>query len=459
MSIIQNALSGSLAAQAALNTASQNIANVMTPGYTRQGVLLAAAKPSQAGGLGAGDGVRVPSLIRFSDDYKTLQLWQAGSELGRREAVQPYLTQLEQVMGDEASSLNAGMDSFFGALNAASVEPTSSPLRRQIVTAADALAQRFNSLDQVLGQQRASINQQRLSSVAQINTLTAGIAALNREVAATRASGLNPSGLIDERDQKIDALAGLVGVQVVEQADGTRSVSLRGGQPLVVGMDAATLSVQGQPDGSQKLTLSFAKESFTLGTSGLGGPLGGLDEFEQKILQPLRESVRDMAGELSSRFNAQLAAGFAADGSAGAPLFSFDATSAGGLLQVDTTLSADDLGFSSNASQPGNSDNLLALIALKQQPVSVGSLGNVLLGDAYTQLVGRLGMDSQQNQAALKTAETVRNQAQESWKSSSGVNSDEEAINLMQYQQMYQANMKVVAVANQLFDSTLAMLG
>ncbi|MCW7536544.1 flagellar hook-associated protein FlgK [Aquabacterium sp. A7-Y] len=458
MSIIQNALSGSLAAQAALNTASQNIANVMTPGYTRQGVLLVAAKPSQAGSMGAGDGVKVPALQRFSDGYKSLQLWNAASELGQRESVQPYLGQLEQVMGDEASSLNAGLDQFFGALNAASVEPTSSPLRRQIVTAADALAQRFNSLHQVLSNQRASIYQQRLASVAQINTLSVDIAALNREISATRASGLNPSGLMDERDQKIDALAGQVGIQVVEQADGSRNVLLRSGQPLVVGNAASTIVAQGQPDGTQKLVLSFASESFTLATDRLGGPLGGLQDFEQRVLGPLVASVREMAEAISTRFNDQLAAGYAMDGSAGAPLFSFDASAADGLLQVDTSLSADALGFSADPAQPGNSDNLLELIELRQQPVTLSSLGDVLLRDAYTQLVGKIGTDSQQNQTALKTAQTVRNQAEESWKSTSGVNSDEEAINLMQYQQMYQANMKVIAVANQLFDSTLAML-
>lgn len=82
----------------------------------------------------------------------------------------------------------------------------------------------------------------------------------------------------------------------------------------------------------------------------------------------------------------------------------------------------------------------------------------MLLGDAYTQLTSRLAMGSQQNQASLSTAQTVRNQAESSWKSTSGVNQDEEAINLMQYQQMYQANMKVIAVANELFDSTLSMM-
>jgi flagellar hook-associated protein 1 FlgK len=80
----------------------------------------------------------------------------------------------------------------------------------------------------------------------------------------------------------------------------------------------------------------------------------------------------------------------------------------------------------------------------------------VSLADAVTQLVAQVGMQSQQNTAALATAQTVRNQAEENWKSTSGVNLDEEAANLIQFQQMYQANMKVIAVANELFDSTLA---
>ena len=82
-----------------------------------------------------------------------------------------------------------------------------------------------------------------------------------------------------------------------------------------------------------------------------------------------------------------------------------------------------------------------------------------LLSDADTQLVGKLGVISQGNQADLKTAETMRKHAQEDWQSTSGVNQDEEAINLVEYQNMYQANMKVMTVANALFDATLAMMG
>jgi flagellar hook-associated protein 1 FlgK len=344
-------------------------------------------------------------------------------------------------------------------LNAASVDPTSSPLRQQIITSADALAQRFNSLTQLLSNQRQALAQQRGTTITQINTISGDIAELNRQIAATQGTGVNPSALIDARDSKIDELAGMVAVQVVDQADGTRSVSLRGGQPLVVGARAATLSATTNPDGSQTLQVAFASESFTLPKSNLGGELGGMDDYENKTLSPIIQSVSDMSEQLADAVNTQLAAGFAPDGTPGTPLFEFDATTAIGMLRVAPGIQADQLAFSSVPTEAGNSTNLLALVGLRTQPVTLPGLGSVSLADATTQLVAKLGMDSAQNQAAMETAQTVRNQAEESWKSTSGVNTDEEAINLMQYQQMYQANMKVIAVANELFDSTLAILG
>jgi len=464
MSIINNALTGAHAAQIALNTTSQNIANVMTPGYTRQGTLLVSQRATQAGQVSPGDGVKVPSLIRFSDGYKSLQMWQAASELSQRSIPQPYLTQLEQVMGDDTSSINNGLDGFFGALNAASVEPTSMPLRQQVIMSAQALAQRFSGLNQVLSNQQTSISQQRISTVEQINTVSTSVADLNHDIAIAQATGTNASSLIDARDQKIDELASLVAVQVVDQPDGSRSVSMREGQPLVVGGRASTLSIETNPDGSQTLKLAFASEAFTITSNRLGGQLGGLDDFERNVLSPLRQSVTDLASAVADKVNTQLAAGYTLGGASptpappNGPLFQFDSSGSTGVLSVLDGVLAADLAFSSDATKPGNSDNLLAVIALKGQPITVGSLGSVLMGDANTQLIGQVAMQSQQNQASLATAGTVRNQAEESWKSTSGVNKDEEAVSLMQYQQMYQANLKVIAVANELFDSTLAMM-
>lgn len=454
MSIINNALSGSLAAQAALNTTSQNIANLQTKGYTRQGVILHAIAPA-TGTSGAGFGVEVSKLIRFSDSYKSQQLWRANSDLGERTQSQPYLTQLERVMGDEQTSLSQGIDQFFRALNAAGVDPVSTPLRQQVVTAANAMAQNFNSIYAVTRNQQLSVNQQRDAILPQLNTLTANIATLNKKITNAASLGTNTSGLVDERDQAIDSLAQLVQIEVIEQPDGSRTVSLRGGQPLVDGSLSSTLSMNNAST-PPVLELKFAQNTFALDDTKLGGQLGGLSDFEKNTLQPLQASIIDLAQQLANKVNAQQALGFDPAGNAGIPLFTLAATGSAGILQLATGFQASDLAFSSDGT-PGDSGNLQAMIDIKNQPVTLTSIGSVLIGDADTQLVGKLGIDSSQNQTLLQTASTIRQQAEDDWAATSSVNKDEEAINLVEFQNMYQANMKVIAVANTLFDATLQM--
>ena len=101
----------------------------------------------------------------------------------------------------------------------------------------------------------------------------------------------------------------------------------------------------------------------------------------------------------------------------------------------------------------------MAITAISSQSLNVTGLGSVLVSDADTQLVGKLAVDSQQNKGALDTYQSMRDQAEADWQSTSGVNQDEEAVHLVEYQNMYQANMKVMSVANALFDATLAMMG
>jgi flagellar hook-associated protein 1 FlgK len=456
MSILNNALSGALASQLALSASSQNIANLQTKGYTRQAALLTAAAPS-AGSNGAGTGVRVNTLLRFSDNYKTQQLWRTNSELGERSQTQPYMTQLEQVMGDEQSNLSSGIDKFFASLNAvAGVDPTSTPLRQQVVTTGGLLAQRFNSLNNVFNAQLQSVRQQRSAIVDSANSAIATIAALNGQIANAQATGTNASTLIDARDQAIDSLASGMALEVSDQPDGTRNVSLKTGQSLVLGGVAGTLQASGGL--SQTFTLSFAGTSFTLDTARAGGQLGGLSSYEQNTLLPLQAGVAEMAQQLADKVNTQLAEGYAMDGSAGKPMFVYTPGSSSNMLQVADGFQTGDLAFSGDGTA-GDTGNLQKLVGIANQTITLGALGTVMIGDADTQLVGKLAVESSQNQAALATARTMRDGADADWQSTSGVNQDEEAINLVEYQNMYQANMKVISVANALFDATLAMMG
>jgi flagellar hook-associated protein 1 FlgK len=456
MSILNNALSGALASQLALSASSQNIANLQTKGYTRQSALLSAVAPA-AGANQAGNGVRVTSLLRFSDNYKTQQLWRTNSELGARQQSQPYLTQLEQVMGDDESNLSSGIDNFFSALNAvAGVDPTSTPLRQQVVTAGNLVAQRFNSMNNVFNTQLQSIRQQRSAIVDSANSSIAAIAKLNAQIANANATGNNASSLVDARDQAIDSLASQMALEVSDQPDGTRNVSLKTGQSLVLGSVAGTLSVTGAAD--QAFSLSFAGTTFDLDPARAGGQLGGLSTYANETLLPMQQGVAEMAKQLADKINTQLGAGYAMDGSAGKPMFVYNPGSTSNMLQVANGFQTADLAFSSDGT-PGDTGNLQRLVAIKNQAITLAGLGTVLIGDADTQLVGKLAVDSQQNQGALATAQTMRDQANANWQSTSGVNQDEEAVNLVEYQNMYQANMKVMSVANALFDATLAMMG
>jgi flagellar hook-associated protein 1 FlgK len=455
MSITYNALSGAQAAQAAINTVSQNIANSKTQGYTRQGVLL---QTSSAGAttISAGNGVTVGSLLRFSDSYKSQQMWRSNSELGKLTQVQPYLTQLEKVMNNSTSSISYGLDNFFKALNAAAVDPTSSPLRQQVISSADSMSKQINSIYNLTSNQMLSSQQQSTAILPSLNESLASIASLNAQIVQVGANGTNTSAMVDQRDLLIDSVSAQVATEVVYNPNGTVNLSLKSGQPLVAADIAAKLAYEA-PGGIPTLTLSFTNTKFKLDDTQVGGQVGGLADFRANTLKPLQESIADIAREFSTSFNNTLKAGSKPDGTDGTALFVFNDSSTTSLLSVDPNFTTSDLAFAARGEPAGDNTNLQALIAIKSQSIPVGSLGNVLLSDADTQLVGKLAIQSQQNQAQLKTATTIRQQAEDDWTSTSGVNVDEEGINLIEFQNMYQANMKVISVANTLFESTLQM--
>ena len=428
MTIINNALSGALAAQVAISASSQNIANLQTKGYTRQGALLAAVGPD-ASGRSAGGGVQVSSLLRFSDNYKSQAMWRAASEQGLYSQSQPYLTQLESVMSDEDASISAGIDKFFQALNAVAGDPGSTPLR-----------------------------QQRSAIVDSANAQIATIARLNQQITETRATGASVSALIDTRDQAIDDLAGKMALEVQDNPDGSRDVSLKSGQALVLGSMHGRLSAAATATSPQEFRLEFAGTSYGLDATKMGGQLGGLAQYETNTLLKLQADTAELAQQVASRVNAQLASGFKPDGAVGSALLVYTPGSGSDMLKVVSGFKAEELAFSADG-QPGDTRNLQKLVAIRNQSVTLPTLGTMLLSDADTQIVAKLAVDSQLNKAALKTSSTVRTQAVDDWQSTSGVNQDEEAVNLVEYQNMYQANMKVISVANALFDATLAMMG
>ncbi|MHA6965191.1 flagellar hook-associated protein FlgK [Zobellella denitrificans] len=440
MAMINNALSGLLASQTALNTMSQNVANVNVPGYSRQEVQLSAR---QAGfGVMGGNGVQVTGLRRVTDDFLAVQLWRAESDAGYRSQVSAYLDQMETVLGSQDSSLLPGLNNFFAALHSAAETPQSIAPRQQIIASAGALAQRFNHLAAQLDAQQRRVLDQADAVNSQANSLLAQVAELNDQIKKVGAKGGNTGILEDSRDETLRRLSELVEIRTSRQQDGTVNVSLSLGQPLVLGNQAARIERQ-----DQDISVHFGNQVFPL-DGGTGGSLGGLVLHLHQQLQPSREELNRIAADLATRINDQLALGEDLDGQPGRPLFSLEAGDAAGSIRVADGLRAEELALSgTSAAGPGNNDNLRALLALEDDSY-----------EAFRTLVGELAITSAQWQADAAAARNIRAEAQARRDGVSGVNLDEEAMNMMTYTQHYQANAKVISTADQLFNTLLNMM-
>lgn len=454
MSILgQIGYSGVRASQIALSATGQNIANVNTPGFSR----LAPDLHSLGGqtSVSIGGGVQVSSIRRLSNDFQNQQLWRASTDKNYFNTNQQYLTALEGLIDSEGSSVSVGLDNFFAALSEASSTPESIALRQQIIGEAKQLAQRFNGLNSNIGTQLNALQGQRVAMTSEINGLSGNIAELNAQIREMESSGRDTATLRDYRENLVKDLSQYAGIRVQEAPDGTLSVSLANGQPLVAGATAGQLKVNENLAGEQEMTLVFAKTTFPLTQQGLGGSLGSLYDMEYGALRPAQQDLHDMAKALSERVNDTLAGGTDINGNPGQALFVHNPGSTSGMLEVKA-LAAAELAFSSVAGEVGNNKTLLQLLDLKSQGINVAG-NTVPLNDAYAGLVGRVASASRQNQADLSAATTVAEQAQAQRDSVSAVNLDEEAVNLMAYEQAYQANMKVISTSNDLFNAVLAM--
>lgn len=439
MAMINNGLSGLLASQTALNTMSQNVANVNVPGYSRQEVQLTARQTGF--GVMGGSGVQVTGLRRVADDFLTGQLWRAESEAGRHGQVSDYLGQLETLLGSKDSSLLPGLNQFFAALHSAAETPQSIAPRQQIIAASEALSQRFNHLGNQIDAQERRVLDQLDASNSQANSLLEQVATLNEKIKAIGAQGGSVGILEDKRDETLRELSQLVEVRSTRQQDGTLNVTLPQGQPLVLGNQAGVI----QRDDTE-LSVQFGTQNFSLDGE-IGGSLGGLLLHREQQLLPARAELNAIAEQLAEKVNAQLGTGFDLNNTAGKPLFSFTPGDAAGSLRVSADFTAEDLALSGQTDAPGNNDNLQALLGLQDDSY-----------EAFRGLVGKLAISSAQWQADADASTNILSQAQARRDSVSGVNLDEEAMNMMNYVQNYQANAKVIGTADQLFNTLLNMI-
>ena len=315
---------------AALQTVGNNIANANTPGYSRQETQLADA-PGQFTGSGFfGKGVTVTTIARSYDTYLTSQAVGTSATAAADSARLDKLTQLENVFPLGDSSLGATAGQFLNSFVDLSNTPADSSARQVVLSRAQALASQFAAAGDQLSVLQTGVTQDVKTSVASLNALAQQVAQLNHQIAALQGAGQPPNQLLDQRDQLVRQIAGIVNVTTIPAGDGSLGLFIGGGQSLVLGANANT--VKAVPDAFDPARMSLALSEGSISRlippdSLAGGSLSGLLKFQNDDLATAKNLLGQMATAVSGAVKTQQSLGLdlGRPAGAGAPIFSVGA--------------------------------------------------------------------------------------------------------------------------------------
>ena len=329
---LSTSLSGLRAFQQALATTSNNVANVGTEGFVRQRVDLAATRSSFLGGNFIGTGVLVSDIKRVFNGFLVAEVRGNQSDQGRLETLVGLGSRTGDLLGSQSGGLSPGLQRFSGSMQSLATDPTSTPVRQSLLTDTRSIVDRFNSLGNRLEElDRETVSRMR-SSTETITQIASAIAGINQRIndSPGAANGKFPAELLDERDRLLSRLAQEIDIDVVEQDFGQINVSIGNGQNLVLGTQAATMSVEdgrfGRGDPQIRLDGAIVTNQVS------GGKLGGLVDYRQQVLTPTRNDIGRMAVAMAQAYNTQNRQGMDLQGNLGGDIFSIGAPLVGGAL-------------------------------------------------------------------------------------------------------------------------------
>ena len=311
--------------QVALQTAGNNIANVNTPGYSRQSVVLQTSQGQYTGGGYIGKGVDVLTIQRNFNAFLTRQSAVAGSTAAADTARSDKLGQLESIFGGGSSGLGAGVNDMLNSFSDVASAPSDLTARTVVLTRVDETAARMRAASQSLDDLQAGVTQELTQKVSVINDLTQSIAKANEQIARAQGSGQSPNDLLDQRDQLVRDLNQYVQTTSIAANDGTVGIFIGGSQPLVLGTTVSKLTIA--PDEfndplRSKLTMTRAGQVTTLDENTLGGgQVSGLLRFQNTDLAEGRNLLGRLTMTVSTAMNNQHALGLDLDGNPGGNLF------------------------------------------------------------------------------------------------------------------------------------------
>jgi flagellar hook-associated protein 1 len=437
------------AEQGALNSTTNNVANVNTPGYSRQEPVLVESDPVVIGSVTYGTGVSLEKLQSLRDPILQLRIQEETQQQGQLNATVTALQQAQVQFATGSGDIGTEISNFFSSLDQLSTDPGNLSLRQGVLTAAGNLATAFNNTANALSSQQSNLDLNVTQDVQQINVLSGQIATLNTQISELQGVNQDASSLVDQRDVLIGQLSNLVDVSTI-QSDNGLTLTTSNGTALVVGGQSFALNTQSNSSGLQDVYAQGTDITANL----TSGDLAGVLQVRDQTIPGLLSNLDTLAAGLANSLNTANQQGFDLNGNTGGNLFvPPPASGQGAASSLAVQITDPSLIAASSDGTPGSNGNLAVLSGVQNQPVAGGQDPT----DYYSNIVYAVGNDVSNSSSELSSSQSILNQLQDQRGSISGVSLDEEAGNMVQYQNAFNAAAQIVTTINDMLYTVINM--
>jgi flagellar hook-associated protein 1 FlgK len=447
-----------LTQQQAINVTSHNIANVNTPGYSRQQLIMTTNTPLDSAIGPIGTGVSGATIERVYDRYLSAQINNESQGLGRWDAQKDAVAMVEMIFNEaNGSGLNEAMSKFWNGWQSLTDDPSGTTERQILVTVSQVLATTFNQLDADLSQSQQDLDLVVQGTVADINRLSEQLVDLNTKIVSSEAGSLGANDYRDQREQVLKELSEMIDITSFEDANGAVSVSVANGLPLVTAEHYWQLSSETNIAGLEDVVWVDDDGNTTNINADLSsGKLKGLLDVRDGIITDYMTRLDTLAGAVMTDVNLLHQAGFDLNGIGGEVFFIGTGTAAD--LEVNPNI-VGDLDFIAAAADaatvPGDSRNAVDIAKL-QYALNMG--GTQSYNDYFGAIVRDVGNEVITSDAYYNHQSDMMVQLENQRESVSGVSLDEEMINLIKFQNAYTAAAKMITTADEMMQTVLQMV-
>jgi flagellar hook-associated protein 1 FlgK len=444
--------------QKAINVTGHNIANVNTPGYSRQRLQISTNTPSYSYMGLVGNGVHADGIERIYDRFLSTQINNENQALGRWDAQKGAVEVVEMIFNEsDGYGLSQAMSKFWDAWHSLTNNPAGLTERQVLITNSQVLTSTFNQLDADLRKSQKDLDLSVEGTVADINRLAEQVTDLNAKILSAESDASSANDYRDQREQVLKALSELIDVNTYEDSYGAVHVLVADGRPLVGAGQQWQLSTQVNAQNLHDVVWLDRSGTPTDITADIGGgKLKGYLDVRDTIIPDDMNRLDTLAQELMADVNALHQAGFALDGSAGEVFFNGLGS---GNIALNTNIAADPDLIAAAADAltvPGDSRQAMEIAKLQYQLTMNGNTATY--NDYYSALIRDTGNEVLKSDAYYHHQSDMLNQLENRRESISGVSLDEEMINLIKFQNAYTASAKMISAADELLQTVLQMI-